>query len=67
MATPLQNVRVPDPLWSAARDRAVRQGSNVSAVVREHLIAYVADDVHEQCGHPYREHRGARLECPLPD
>jgi hypothetical protein len=64
-STPLQNVRATDELWTAARDRAVRNGSNVSAVVRAALRAYIADEVHE-CGHPYSEHHGTRLECPDP-
>jgi Ribbon-helix-helix protein, copG family len=64
MPTPLQNVRVPDPLWQAARGRAERSGSNVSDVIRRALAAYIADDVHEECGRPYHEHTSAFLDCP---
>jgi hypothetical protein len=44
MATPLRNVRVPDPLWSAALARAELDGRRLSDVIREHLQRYVDSD-----------------------
>ncbi|MBD8056671.1 ribbon-helix-helix protein, CopG family [Rhodococcus ruber] len=40
MNTPLRNVRVPDELWDAARERAEAEGRHVSDVVREALHRY---------------------------
>lgn len=40
MKTPLRNVRIPDELWDAARQRAEAEGRHVSDVVREALHRY---------------------------
>jgi len=40
MITPSRNVRVPDAIWQAAKDRADRDETTVSAVIVAALIAY---------------------------
>lgn len=45
MPTPLRNVRVDDALWSAARQRAERDGTTVTAIVVDALERYVDSDV----------------------
>lgn len=39
-ATPLRNVRVADVVWEAAKARAAREGTSVSAVVVAALEEY---------------------------
>ena len=39
--TPLRNVRVPSPLWEAARSRAAELGDNLSDIIRKALEDYV--------------------------
>jgi hypothetical protein len=39
--TPLRNVRVADDLWSAARERALQNGTTLSAVIVDALERYV--------------------------
>lgn len=41
-ATPLRNVRVPDPLWSAALERARTDGVPLTSVVVAALERYAA-------------------------
>jgi hypothetical protein len=38
---PPRSVRVPDPLWSAAKDRAAERGETVSDVILRALKRYV--------------------------
>lgn len=40
--TRLRNVRVPDEVWQAAKERAEENGETVSDVVRRALEEYVA-------------------------
>ena len=40
--TPLRNVRIPDDVWEAAKQKAEAEGRNVSAVIREHLEQWAA-------------------------
>lgn len=54
MKTPLRNVRVPDELWDAARQRAEAEGRHVSDVVREALRKYT------------KRPRGVRISPPAP-
>jgi hypothetical protein len=42
--TPLRAIRVPDPLWTAARAAATRAGTSVSAVCRAALVELVDDE-----------------------
>jgi Arc/MetJ-type ribon-helix-helix transcriptional regulator len=39
--TPLRSIRVPDPLWKAAQERAAERGESVSDVIRAALERYV--------------------------
>lgn len=39
--TPQHSIRIPAPLWQAARDKANKQGQDVSAVIRELLQGWV--------------------------
>ncbi len=41
MPTPLRNVRIPDEVWDAAREKAEREGTTVTAVVLAALQRYV--------------------------
>jgi hypothetical protein len=38
-----RNIRVPDPLWVAAREKTAERGETVAAVVNAALAAYVAE------------------------
>jgi hypothetical protein len=38
---PPRSVRVPDPLWAAAKDRAAERGETVSDVILRALKRYV--------------------------
>ena len=40
-AAPRRAVRIPDALWTAAKQTADKQGENLSAVIRECLKDYV--------------------------
>lgn len=40
--TPLRNVRIPDTLWTAAKETAERRGETVSSVITAALERYVA-------------------------
>lgn len=42
--TPIRNVRVPDDLWNAAKDRAQAEGRSVTDVVVEALRQYTGQD-----------------------
>lgn len=42
--TTLRNIRIPDPLWSAARAAAEKRNETVSDVVRAALELYVSSD-----------------------
>jgi predicted DNA binding CopG/RHH family protein len=39
--TTLRNVRISEELWTAAQERAEREGTNVSEVMRELLQGWV--------------------------
>lgn len=39
-AMPLRNVRVPDHVWEAAKERAESEGQSLSAVIRRFLFDY---------------------------
>lgn len=39
--TPVRTVRVPDPLWQAAKDRAAERGETVTDAVLRALRRYV--------------------------
>jgi hypothetical protein len=41
--TPARNVRIPDPLWTDAKDKAASEGTTVSEVVRVKLTEYVEE------------------------
>lgn len=41
--TTIRGIRVSDELWDAVRSKAETEGRNVSDVIREALLAYVAD------------------------
>jgi hypothetical protein len=43
-STPARNIRIPDPLWTDAKDKAASEGTTVSDVVREKLTEYVEED-----------------------
>lgn len=53
MATRLRNVRVADPLWSAARARAERDGTSLSAVIVAALERYVGRQQPVRCEHEH--------------
>lgn len=38
--SPIRHVRVPDAPWEAAKERAAREGLNISAVVRDLVRDY---------------------------
>lgn len=40
--TPIRNVRVPDDLWQAVKERAAAEGTTVTEVVVRALRRYVA-------------------------
>jgi hypothetical protein len=40
--TPKRNVRVPDPLWKAATDKAETEGRTITDVINTALHRYVA-------------------------
>jgi predicted HicB family RNase H-like nuclease len=40
--TPVRNLRVPDDLWRAAKDKAAREGKTVTEVLIAALRRYVA-------------------------
>lgn len=42
--TTSRNVRIPDDIWQAAKDRAQENGETVSDVVRRALIEYAKED-----------------------
>lgn len=55
--TPHRTIRVPDDVWAAAKEKAERDGTNLSEKIREWLVDYVAprksmeqvlDELHEQ-------------------
>ena len=39
--TPRRTIRVPDPLWEAAAEKAKEEGTDVSAVIRKALERFV--------------------------
>lgn len=39
-----RSIRIPDPIWNTAQDKAAREGTNIAAVIRKRLEKYVADD-----------------------
>jgi len=41
MPTPMRAMRIPDDLWNAVREKAERDGTNVTAVVVAALSRYV--------------------------
>lgn len=41
MATPLRSLRIPNEVWDAAREKAEREGTTVTAVVLAALQRYV--------------------------
>lgn len=41
MPTPMRAMRIPDEVWDAARERAERDGTTVTAVVLAALQRYV--------------------------
>lgn len=41
---PLRNIRIPDPLWRRAQEKASREGVSLSEVVRRLLTAWVERD-----------------------
>lgn len=40
MKTPPRSVRIPDPIWAAAKERAEREGTTVTAVILRALTRY---------------------------
>jgi hypothetical protein len=42
--TPLRSFRVEDDVWKRAQRRAQREGTNVTAVIVEHLTEYGANE-----------------------
>ena len=40
--TPIRGLRIPDDLWSAAQEKAEREGTTVSEVVRAYLSRWVS-------------------------
>ena len=40
--TPLRNIRVPDPLWHAAQEKAATEGRTITDVLLAYLHKYVA-------------------------
>lgn len=38
--TPPRSVRIPDHIWAAARDRAEREGTTITAVILRALTRY---------------------------
>lgn len=38
--TPLRNVRVPDPIWDAAKEKAAAEGRSLSEVIVAFLTRY---------------------------
>jgi predicted HicB family RNase H-like nuclease len=44
MATPLRNIRVPDDVWTQARQKAADRGDNLSEVIRRALTEYIKND-----------------------
>lgn len=51
--TPVRNVRVPDPLWEAAKARAAAEGRTVTDVIVTALHRYVsAPQPDRGPGHP---------------
>jgi predicted DNA binding CopG/RHH family protein len=43
-ATPLRAIRIPAPLWDAARTKASTEGRNVSDIIRELLAEWLAEN-----------------------
>lgn len=43
--TPQQHFRAPDADWAKAQQRAAREGTTLSAVLREFLTAYAAGKI----------------------
>lgn len=41
MVTPLRSLRIPNEVWDAAREKAAREGTTVTAVVLAALQRYV--------------------------
>ena len=41
MPTPIRNMRIPDAVWQAARDKAEAEGTTVTAVVVAALRRYL--------------------------
>lgn len=41
MATPLRNIRVEDDLWRRLRERAERDGTDASAIIRRLITDYL--------------------------
>lgn len=42
--TPTRTMRIPDDPWFPAKEKAIREGTTVSEVVREKLAEYVEED-----------------------
>lgn len=40
MKTPPRSVRIPDAIWNAARERAEREGTTITAVILRALARY---------------------------
>lgn len=40
MRTPPRSVRIPDAVWNAARERAEREGTTVTAIILRALTRY---------------------------
>jgi len=42
--TPQRTIRIPDDPWLPAKEKAIREGTTVSEVVREKLVEYVKEE-----------------------
>lgn len=48
--TKIRSIRVPEPIWRKARAKARREGTDISTVVRQFLMAYVEYHGQEKTG-----------------
>lgn len=44
MPTRIRSIRVNDDVWNAARDKADREGVNMTELIRDYLVRYASDD-----------------------
>lgn len=48
MASPNRNIRIPDRLWVLAQQKAAREFTTVTAVIKKALYEYVREDYPEE-------------------